>query len=224
MATIKRCSTILLLAGLACAVSADTVRAQAPPAQAQPPATAAQGQQPPQATAPPVAPAPSVATPSDYVIGPSDVLQVTYWREKDMSAQVTVRPDGIITLPLINDVQASGLTPDQLRDKISQMARKFLEEDPTVSVTVVAINSRRVFITGNIARPGPYPLNAPTTVLQLIAMAGGLTEFADQGKIAVMREEDGKIARHIFNYKDVAKGKHLEQNIELKPGDTVIVP
>jgi polysaccharide export outer membrane protein len=241
----SRFSTILLmLAGLTLTVSAQAPKAadQAPKPPASPsqppsqasPATAVKGvSQAPAAQAPaakppaPIAPlviAPPVTPPPDYVIGPDDVLQVVFWREKDMSSEVTVRPDGMITLPLLNDVQAGGLTPDQLRDKINELSKKFLQEDPTVSVAVKTINSRKVFITGAVTRPGPYLLTAPTTVLQVIAMAGGLTEFADKSKIAVMRQENGKLVRYPFNYKDVAKGKNLEQDIQLKPGDTVIVP
>jgi polysaccharide export outer membrane protein len=210
-----RISTILLLllAALTFTVSANAIQA---PSQAKP------------ASAPkPIAPlvvATAVTPPPGYVIGPDDVLQVLYWREKDMSAEVTVRPDGMITLPLLNDVRAGGLTPDQLRDKINEMSKKFLQEDPTVTVAIKTINSRKVFITGSVNKPGPYPLTSPTTVLQVIAMAGGLTEFANQSKIAVMRQEHGKLVRYPFNYKDVARGRNLEQNIELKPGDTVIVP
>jgi polysaccharide export outer membrane protein len=209
-----RISTILLLlAALTFTVSAKAIQA---PSQAKP------------ASAPkPIAPlvvATPVTPPPGYVIGPDDVLQVLYWREKDMSAEVTVRPDGMITLPLLNDVRAGGLTPDQLRDKINEMSKKFLQEDPTVTVAIKTINSRKVFITGSVNKPGPYPLTSPTTVLQVIAMAGGLTEFANQSKIAVMRQENGKLVRYPFNYKDVARGRNLEQNIELKPGDTVIVP
>ena len=107
--------------------------------------------------------------------------------------------------------------------RITEAANKLIEE-PTVAVVVKQINSRKVFITGSVAKPGPYPLSAPTTVLQLISMAGGLTEFAKQKDIAVMRTENGKPLRFPFNYKDVAKGKNLKQNIELRPGDTVIVP
>ncbi len=151
------------------------------------------------------------------------MLQVLYWREKDVSAEVTVRPDGMISLPLLNDVKAAGLTPEQLRDAVNEAAKKFFE-DPNVTINIKTINSRKVFITGSVAKPGPYPLTAPTTVLQLISMAGGLTEFAKQKDIAVMRTENGKQLRFPFNYKDVAKGKNLKQNIELKPGDTVIVP
>jgi len=129
----------------------------------------------------------------------------------------------MISLPLLNDVKAAGLTPEQLRDAVNGAAAKFFE-DPNVTINIKAINSRKVFITGSVAKPGPYPLSAPTTVLQLISMAGGLTEFANQKRISVMRNENGKPVRYPFNYKDVAQGKNLSQNIELKPGDTVIVP
>jgi polysaccharide export outer membrane protein len=151
------------------------------------------------------------------------VLAVVFWRDKDMSSEVTVRPDGRITLPLINEVQASGLTPDQLRDTLMSAAAKYVE-DPNVSVVVKAINSRKVFITGQVAKPGAYPLTSATTVMQLIAIAGGLHEFADAKNIIIMRTENGKPMAYSFNYKDVLKRKNLKQNIDLKPGDTVVVP
>jgi polysaccharide biosynthesis/export protein len=173
-------------------------------------------------TAPPILPA-GVALPPGYLIGPDDQLTVVYWREKDLSADVVVRPDGLISLPLLNDIQAAGLTPDQLRLSITQGATKFVE-DPTVSVVVKAINSRKVFITGQIAKPGPYPLGGPTTVLQMIATAGGVAEYADKKKIVVVRRENGKESTLRFNYEDVVKGKNLAQNIELRPGDSIIVP
>jgi polysaccharide export outer membrane protein len=187
-----------------------SMRAQAPEA---PPAGAA---------AEPAVPA-GVTPPADYVIGADDQLSVIFWRETNMSADVTVRPDGKISLPLINDIQASGLTPDQLRVSLTEAASKYIE-DPTVTVVVKAINSRRVFITGQVGRPGPYPLTAPTTVLQLLALAGGVAEYAKSDQIQIMRTENGKTTNHRFNYKDVIKGKKLEQNMLLKPGDTVIVP
>ena len=174
------------------------------------------------AKAAPALPA-GVTPPTGYIIGPDDQLSVVYWREKDMSADVVVRPDGLISLPLLNDIQASGLTPEQLRQAITQGATKFVEE-PTVSVVVKAINSRKVFITGQVNKPGPYPLGAPTTVLQLITLAGGVAEYADKGKIIVLRNENGKQSTFRFNYQDVTKGKNLAQNIELRPGDTVVVP
>ena len=188
----------------------------------------AQGSQPAPAAAPATpaaAPAAPVAppTPPGYVIGPDDALTVVFWREKELSADVMVRPDGMISLPLINDVRAEGLTPDQLRQVLTTAASKFVEE-PTVTVVVKAINSRKVFITGQVAKPGPYPLNGPTTVLQLIAMAGGVAEYADKSKILVVRRESGKDVAFPFNYSEVTNGKRLQQNIELKPGDSVIVP
>ena len=165
----------------------------------------------------------SVPTPEDYVIGTDDVLSIVFWRDKDMSTDVQVRPDGKISLPLLNDVQAAGLTPEQLRMNIHDKADKLLEE-PTVSVVVKAINSRRVYITGQVGKPGIYALSDTTTVLQLIAMAGGVGEYADSKKIQIVRTEHGKPTSHKFNYQDFVKGKNVSQNIELKPGDTVIVP
>jgi polysaccharide biosynthesis/export protein len=229
----RRISAVILIVGLFLAASGASAQtappkppeaakvAPASPKQAEqatqaPPAKA--GQKPAQSVV-----APAVPPPPGFVIGPEDVLNVEYWREANVSKEVTVRPDGMISLPLLNDVQAAGLTPEQLRDRINELAKKYFE-DPNVTVTVKMINSRKAFITGQVTRPGSYPLTAPTTVLQLISMAGGLSEFAKQKDISVMRVENGKQLRFPFNYKDVAKGKNLQQNIELKPGDTVIVP
>ena len=175
---------------------------------------------PASAVAPAAAAAPSA---DEYVIGPDDVLSISFWREKDLSADVTVRPDGKVTVPLLNDVMASGRTPEQLRDAIQQMARAYLE-DPTPTVVVKEIKSRRVFITGQVEKPGPYPLNDRLTVLQLIAVAGGLKEFADGKSITVMRSVNGHVVALPFNYRDVIRRKHLDQNVELRPGDTVVVP
>jgi polysaccharide export outer membrane protein len=203
----------LLTAALALSIgsAAWTAEAQAPQAaKAVAPAAAAV------AGAVPVAP--------DYVIGPDDVLSILFWRDKDLSAaDVTVRPDGKVTLPLLNDVQAAGRTPEQLGDAIREAARKYVE-DPNPTVIVKEIKSRRVFITGRIEKPGPYPLNGRTTILQLIAMAGGLREFVDGKDISVMRNEKDKQTVFDFNYQDVVKKRYLNQNIELKPGDVVVVP
>ncbi len=163
------------------------------------------------------------AVPADYVIGPEDVLSIVYWRDKDMSSEVAVRPDGRISLPLLNEVQAAGLTPTQLRDRLSESSKQFFE-DPNITVVVRQMNSKKVFITGEVNKPGPYPLMGPTSVLQLISIAGGLHEYADSKKIVIVRNENGKTETFPFNYKDVAARKNLRQNIELKPGDTVIVP
>ena len=175
----------------------------------------------PATTAPPAAT--GVRPPADYVIGVDDALDVVFWREKEMSATVTVRPDGKISLPLINDVTAAGLTPDALRASITTLAGKFVE-DATVTVVVKAINSRKVFITGQVGKPGPYPMMDTITVLQLISMAGGLNEYAKAEDIRIVRIENGKPAAIRFNYNEVAEGKSLAQNIALKPGDSVIVP
>lgn len=175
------------------------------------------------ASAAPVPASNGVPLPAGYVIGPEDVLDVMFWRDKDMSAEVVVRPDGRITLPLINDVQAAGLTPEQLRDALMTASAKYVV-DPNVSVFVKAINSRKVFITGSVGKPGAYQLIGPTTVMQLIALAGGLHEFADAKHIIVMRTENGHPVALPFNYKEVLSRKNLKQNIELRPGDTVVVP
>ena len=191
-------------------------------AQAQKPAPSAQSM-PPAAAA---AAAPRVTDPvipPGYVIGADDVLSIVYWKDKDMSADAKVRPDGRIALPLINEVQAAGLTPAQLHEKLIEESKKYME-DANITVVVREINSRKAFITGEVYKPGPYPLTQPTTVMQLIAMAGGLREYANSKKIVIMRTENGKPIRLPFNYKDIIEGKNLTQNIVLKPGDTVVVP
>jgi polysaccharide export outer membrane protein len=164
-----------------------------------------------------------VVPPPGYVIGSEDVLTVVFWREKDLSGDVIVRPDGKISLPLINELDAAGLTPEQLRARVTEAAGKFVQ-DPTVSIVVKAINSRKVFITGQVSKSGQFPLAGPTTVMQLIAMAGGLQEYADPEHIVILREEAGKQVGIPFNYKEVLNRKKLTQNIELKAGDTVVVP
>ncbi len=164
------------------------------------------------------------AVPTGYIIGPDDVLGVLFWRDKDMSVEQTVvRPDGMVTLPLLNDVKAAGLSPDQFREAIMKAASQYIE-DPNVTVVVKQINSRKVYVTGAVIKPGSFSLTTPTTVMQALAMAGGLSEFAKKEDVAVIRITDGKTQRLRFNYSDVLKGKKLEQNIELKPGDTVVVP
>jgi polysaccharide biosynthesis/export protein len=171
---------------------------------------------------PPPAPA-GVSLPAGYVIGPEDVLTVHFWRDKDMSADVAVRPDGMISLLLVNDIQAAGLTPEELRDEVTKAASKYID-DPTVTVVVKEINSRKVFITGMVGKPGDYPLTGPTTVMQLLSRAGGVHEFAKKKDIMIIRRENGRDVALKFNYEDVRRGRNLQQNIELKPGDTIIVP
>ncbi|MCC7416130.1 MAG: polysaccharide biosynthesis/export family protein [Acidobacteria bacterium] len=167
---------------------------------------------------------PAAIDPGDsYVIGPGDVLSVRFWRQTEISSDVVVRPDGKVSLQLLDDVQAAGLTPIELRDRIAQKAERYFE-DTQVTVIVKEVNSRRVFITGMVAKPGPYPLTGPLTVLQLIATAGGLLEYADAGAIVIVRNQGGTQQRAAFNYDRVKKGDNLDQNVELVPGDTVVVP
>lgn len=161
--------------------------------------------------------------PADYVIGPDDVLTVSFWQVKDLDAEAVVRPDGNITLPLLNDLKAAGLTPEQLRERVIAEARRYIE-DPNATVVVKQINSRKVFITGQVQKPGAYPITGVTTVVQLIATAGGLVEFANSKNILIMRQENGRQVAHRFNYKEILARRNLWQNIELKPADTVIVP
>jgi polysaccharide biosynthesis/export protein len=186
------------------------------------PATA-QTQGRPSPGSPPVASQPAVAVPDDYVIGPEDVIGVMFWKEPEMNGDVTVRPDGIITLPLLGDIKAVGLKPEALRDQIQKAAARLLTE-PSVTVVVRQINSRKAFITGQVAHPGAFSLVGPRTVLQLIALAGGLNEYADGDNITIMRTEQARTRTFKFNYKNVSRGKALEQNIQLQPGDTVVVP
>lgn len=176
---------------------------------------------PPQAPSPADAPQPPREVPSDYVIGPDDVVGVLFWRDEAMSIDATVRPDGKITLPMLNDVQAAGFTPERLRAQIAELAKEFIDA-PNVTVVVRQMNSRKVFITGEVTRPGSYVVNTPVTVLQLIALAGGVSEFARTKEITVIRP--GEARPMLFNYDEVRRGRRFEQNIVLKPGDTVIVP
>jgi polysaccharide export outer membrane protein len=158
-----------------------------------------------------------------YVIGPEDVIDINVWKEPDMTRLVPVRPDGKISLPLINDVQAAGSTPQQLAATVTDKLRKFLTE-PQVTVIVTQINSQRVFVVGEVLRAGAFPLIPGMTVLQALASAGGFTTFADMKKIHVMRLVNGKHVEMPFNYREVLKGDNPEQNIKLEPGDTVVVP
>ena len=164
---------------------------------------------------------PAANPPADFVIGPEDKLSIVFWRDKEMSTQVTVRPDGKISLPLLDEVQAAGRTPADLRALLTQESKRFLS-NPHVTIVVDEIHSRKVFITGQVVKPGSFVIVAPTTVLQLIAMAGGLKDFADSKNILIVREEHGKTMSYPFNFKEIHK--NLQQNIQLKPGDTVVVP
>jgi polysaccharide export outer membrane protein len=193
----------------------------APPATkgAQPPATKGAPANTKGAPATPPAPPP----PPEFRIGPDDVLDVLVVGEKDMSVSgLMVRPDGMITLPLVNDIKAAGLTVEELRLAVAKAATSQLRE-PEVTVFVRQINSPKVFVTGMVNKQGPIVMTTPLTVMQALTLAGGLEEFARQDEIVILRVENGKQVAKKFNYEEVSKGKRLEQNILLKPGDQVIV-
>lgn len=159
-----------------------------------------------------------------YLIGPNDVLAVNVWKEPDISRSVPVRSDGKISLPLAGELQAAGQTPRQLEEEITKRLKNYIS-DPEVTVIVSESKSQKINILGMVARPGTYLLSGSTTVLDAIAMTGGFKDFAKQKSIYILRSNpDGSQKRFPFNYKDVIKGKSLEQNIRLLPGDTVVVP
>jgi polysaccharide biosynthesis/export protein len=165
----------------------------------------------------------AVAADANYKIGPQDVLRIDVWKENEISRSVPVRPDGKISLPLLNDVQAAGLTAMELANNISEALKKFIT-NPQVTVSVTDINSRRVYVTGEVTRPGAYPLLPNMTVLQALTSASGFTQFARTKKIYVLRNEGGKQVKYPFNYNEVVKGKLSEENIALQSGDTIVVP
>jgi polysaccharide export outer membrane protein len=167
-------------------------------------------------------PKPATVDPN-YKIGPGDQLYINVWKEPDLTASVPVRPDGKISMPLLNDVQAAGLTPMQLSADVTNKLNKYVEQ-PHVTVVVTGTNSRLVYVVGQVGRAGSIPLLPEMTILQALSSVGGISEFANGKKIYVLRVENGKPQRYYFNYKEALKGEHPEQNILLKPGDTIVVP
>jgi polysaccharide export outer membrane protein len=158
-----------------------------------------------------------------YVIGAEDVLDIAVWKEPDESRVVPVRPDGRISLPLIHDVQAAGLSPQQLTDILTEKLKSYLN-DPQVTVIVTAINSQRVFVVGEVLRAGAFPLLPGMNVLQALSSSGGFTPYANVKKIHILRQQGGKQIVLPFNYRDVLNAQKPEQNIKLEAGDTIVVP
>ena len=164
------------------------------------------------------------ATGKDYLIGSGDILQITTWKEEDFSLEdVLVRIDGKITFPLLNDVQAAGLTPQDLKRDIEAKLKTYVD-NPVVTVTIRNPSSKRFYILGEVMRTGEYPLIKHLTVLQAFALAGGFTEWASKKEIILLRTEGGKDKIYRINYKDIVKGQNLSQNLKLKTDDTIIVP
>ncbi len=181
--------------------------------------TATESSRPPQTTAPGQA---AGAVSDSYVIGPSDVLAVTVWKEPTLSSSLLVRPDGMISLPLLGDVRATGLTPLQLADKITTKLKKYVQ-DPNVSVVISQIHSKVVYLLGEVAKKGPIEMTAGMTLLEAISSAGGLTDFANTKKMYILRDESGTHQKIPVRYKEALKGNSA-LNLVLKPGDTIVVP
>lgn len=161
----------------------------------------------------------SAVDPNTYKIGAGDVVSIRVWREPELTTQQTVRPDGKITMPLIGDVVAVEMTPNQIAAQVTGQLKEYIV-NPSVVVAVIQVRSKKYTITGEIGRPGSYPLLVPTTVLDAITNAGGFRDFANRKKITILRGDE----RFKFNYNDVIKGKNREQNIELRDGDLIVVP
>lgn len=159
----------------------------------------------------------------NYKIGPEDVLQIDVWKQPNLSLSVPVRPDGKISLPLLGDIQAAGVTPVELGNSIQKMLRKYVS-NPQVTVIVTAINSQRVYVLGEVNHPGPVTLYPNMSPLQALSAAGGFTQFAKRNRVYVLRRDGKKEERYKFNYKAAVRGDSAGQAIVLRPGDTIIVP
>jgi len=165
----------------------------------------------------------SLHTDNEYIIGCGDKLRIKVWAQEGLDTDVVVQPDGMVALPLVNDVQAAGLTVEALREALEKRYREFIFE-PTVAITVSEINSLKIYVIGEVNNPGEYALLSYTDVLQAIAKAGGFTIYAKKNKIEIIRTFGGQKIKTRFNYDQVIRGKNLQQNIPLKPGDVIIVP
>jgi len=157
-----------------------------------------------------------------YVLGPSDVITVTVWKQPTLSGSILVRPDGMISLPLLGDVQASGMTPLELADQLTTRFKKYIQ-DPNVSVVLTQINSKKIYLLGEVTKKGPVDMTPGMTLLEAIASAGGLTDFANSRKIYILRDEGGKQQKIPVQYKRALKGD-IESNLALRAGDTIVVP
>jgi polysaccharide export outer membrane protein len=161
--------------------------------------------------------------PYEYRIGAGDALHISVWKEPEASAGVVVRPDGMISTPLIKEIQVAGLTPTEAQNLITEKLVKLIQE-PDVTVVVTGMGSKKIYAIGGVKKEGPIPYTYSMTVMQAISEAGGLSDYAKRKKIYVLRNENGKETRFFFNYDEVLKGNHMELNIVMLPGDTLVVP
>ncbi len=168
-------------------------------------------------------PVPKPAADPEYLLSPEDVLEISVWKEESLTKQVVVRPDGAFSFPLVGDVQATAKTVEQIREEIKERLKKYIPE-PVVSVSLLKVTGYKIYVIGRVNKPGEFVTGRFVDVLQALAMAGGLTPFAAENDIRILRRVDGKEYVRKFRYADVRKGQSLEQNILLRSGDTVVVP
>jgi polysaccharide export outer membrane protein len=165
----------------------------------------------------------SLAEEKVYHIGPGDVVEISVWKDPELSRNMVVPPDGVISVPLIGSINVTHLAVPELRTIVTQKLSEFIP-DVTVTVMLLQINSLKAYVIGKVNRPGEFPINLETNVMQILAQAGGLTPFASDGNIKILRQKDSQITNIPFDYGEVEKGKNLEQNIILQPGDVIVVP
>src|SRR5262249_47988351 len=173
--------------------------------------------------APAQAPPPSPPVDDTYRVGPEDMLEISVWKEEGLKKETVVRPDGAFSFPLIGDVQAAGPTVAELREEIAKRLVRYIP-DPTVSVLVLRVGSNKIYVIGRVNKPGDFAVGRYLDVLQALALAGGLTPFADEHNIKVIRKHDGKDVVLFFDFSAVSRGENLDQNIRLQGGDVIVVP
>jgi polysaccharide export outer membrane protein len=166
---------------------------------------------------------PARAEADGYELAPGDMLEISVWKDEDLSRQLEIPPDGIVSFPLIGDVDAKGMSVPRLRETIEKRLAEFIP-DPTVTVMLLKAASLRAYVIGKVNNPGQFPINGETSVMQVLSMAGGLNPFASDKKIIVLRQRGAKTIKLPFNYHEVERGENLEQNILLERGDVVVVP
>ena len=169
------------------------------------------------------APAAQAGAEPGYLLSPEDILEISVWREESLTKQVVVRPDGAFSFPLVGDVQATAKTVEEVRAEVAQRLRKYMP-DPVVSVSVLKVTGYKIYVIGKVNKPGEFVSGRFVDVLQALAMAGGVTPFAAENDIRILRRVEGKEYVRNFRYAEVRKGRKLEQNIMLRSGDTVVVP